>query len=447
MKHKMSKPFITLILIASMIPILLVGYDITRHGQPVPYWDEWGVSLDKAVKTSMGTITFSDLTQQYNDGRPFFTNLLTVISTYVTGWNLKAEMYFNMGLAFITLLLYISLYHHHYPTKVVFIILPFSALVFSLVQRGRWLLAISSVYFFLILFFVLSLWFLNKYTVGWKAIGLAAFFTLCTTYSYANGFLGWFIIVPVLWMLGYHRWTYYLFWGSAAIITLAIYFSNFQFLDLGKSTFNPLILIKFILIYLGNPFAIRPHIWPSLLIGSVGIITFLFNIDYLRLTRQPWSKSAVWLGLAAFVMGSATLAGIGRWSTFGLQGALTSRYTTLASVFWIPFVAIMVTTLHMSYQNKTISTHAQLLLGLNLAVALILTAVFIYANILIMKSPPRITETHRICLQAVPTTGDVTCLYQAVPFHDPNNLVKFRSEILARIDQLDRHHLSVFADE
>ena len=94
------KPLNLLILLLCLIPVILVGGDIMKNGQNVPNWDEWFENLTIAAKTKTGTLAFSDLVKQRNDSRHFFTNLTTVVSAWLTNWNLKAEMFFNMFLAF-----------------------------------------------------------------------------------------------------------------------------------------------------------------------------------------------------------------------------------------------------------------------------------------------------------------------------------------------------------
>ena len=332
-----------LVLILSFVPILFVGRYIAVHGQPVPYWDEWIEPFDNAVKTAEGRIALSDLIQQYTDSRPLFTNLLTVASVLLTDWNLKAEMYFNVVLAGCTLLLLLAIYRRQHGENAALAVLPFSMLIFSLAQHTSWRWAIQSQYFFLVLFVALGLWSLEKGGSKWPSLCLAAFFSLCATFSYANGFLVWFVIVPVLWKLDYRRAGYFLFWLMATSAALGSFFYGYRLQVIGEGfLLEPLPLLQFTAAFLGNALTASRAPWDYghflgiACIGGAGLLLFLSNLLYLR-RLWPASKLVAWMALAGFVVASGLLAGLGRGSHFGLEGSLAGRYTTLSSVFWVAF--------------------------------------------------------------------------------------------------------------
>src|SRR5258707_1376230 len=83
-----------------------------------------------------------------NDARTFFTYLTTAASTAIAGWSLKLEMFLGMVLVGGTLLLVTSLYRTTDPGSWLIVWMPFSALLFSLLQRRSWLWAMQSLNFF-----------------------------------------------------------------------------------------------------------------------------------------------------------------------------------------------------------------------------------------------------------------------------------------------------------
>ena len=235
-----------ILLTLSLLPILLVGRYIAVQGQPVPYWDEWIKPIKNAVKTAEGRITLSDLVQQYVDSRPLFTNLVTVASVLLVDWNLQAEMYFNMLLAGGTLLLLTGIYRRQHGKSADFVILPFSMLIFSLAQHKSWRFSMQSQHFFLILFVVLTFWSIDRQWSKWTSICLAAFFSLCATFSYANGLLLWFVMVPVLWTLNYRQGKYFVFWLMTTLLALGSFFYEYRIHIIGEGIFlDPLALPQF----------------------------------------------------------------------------------------------------------------------------------------------------------------------------------------------------------
>ena len=315
-----------ILLTLSLLPILLVGRYIAVQGQPVPYWDEWIKPIKNAVKTAEGRITLSDLVQQYVDSRPLFTNLVTVASVLLVDWNLQAEMYFNMLLAGGTLLLLTGIYRRQHGKSADFVILPFSMLIFSLAQHKSWRFSMQSQHFFLILFVVLTFWSIDRQWSKWTSICLAAFFSLCATFSYANGLLLWFVMVPVLWTLNYRQGKYFVFWLMTTLLALGSFFYEYRIHIIGEGIFlDPLALPQFAAAFLGNALTAHRAPWDYghflgiASIGGLGLFLFLLNLRYLR-RRWEASSLAIWVGLAGFVVASGFLAGLGRGSFFGLGG-------------------------------------------------------------------------------------------------------------------------------
>ncbi len=500
------KPIRTLAVLLSLLPIFVVSSYITIHGQPVPYWDEWIEPLKNALKTAEGRITFSDLVKQYNDSRPFFTNLLTVVSVSVTGWDLKAEMYLNLVIAACTLILLLSIYRRHHGRNAILAALPFSLLIFSLAQHQNWLWAIQSQYFFLLLFLVLALWSLDSDTLKWPgictacflslvvaypfvsgfvfyfmlllslllaswsldkqgsrwfSISLSAFFSLCATYSYANGFLVWPVLVPVLWMMGYRRKSYLVFWSLAAAAALGYYFAGYRFRVFEEGLMlDPVPLFRFTSGFIGNGLAAYSgssdygSFLVVLAIGAWGLILFLMNLLFLH--RFGWSakRLSVWAGLATFVVASGLLIALGRTSSYTVGSSLAARYATLSSSFWVALAALSMGAIREGYRNWRASKSARVLLIANLISAVFLSAVFFEASLRSAQLPPRVTASHRECLLSVPETRDLSCLKGAHSASRGKMLSsrgrfgnRFRARVLRQIDQMQQYRLAAFSTE
>lgn len=436
-----------MLLALTLVPVAAVGIFVGVYGQPVPFWDEWVDPLDVALKTAEGNLALGDLFRQYNDSRPVFTNLLTVASVHVSAWDLRAQMFFNMSLALLTLGLLFAIYRRQDGRGAFYVLPLFSLLTFSLTQEQSWLWAIQSQYFFLILFLVAALWMLEKEPQRWCSLAGAAVFSLCATFSYANGFLIWPTVLLTLWMLGYRKASFYVFWLAAGGVAMGLFFHGYDFRGREWPVPSPWPTVEWILAFLGN--ALVGHGTPAAekvllakAIGFFGLLLFVINALYLRGRCRQRRQLAVWIGLAAFVLASAGLAAVGRSSTSGLAG----RYATLSSVFWIASLGLGARAVGESCARMISSRASRALVTANATAAVVLTGVLLYAHYHAAGARPRVTEAHRACLEAVPVTRDVTCLEGLHPVFDPDHpSFQVRYLALEKIDRLAALGLGVFA--
>ena len=101
----LSSPLHLFLALLALVPPVLVVLFVLDRGNVMPYWDEWENGVMIAVKTANGTLRFEDLARQNFDHRLFFSNLLTMLTTLLTHWNLRVEMLVSVGLAFGALVL------------------------------------------------------------------------------------------------------------------------------------------------------------------------------------------------------------------------------------------------------------------------------------------------------------------------------------------------------
>lgn len=295
---------------------------IALRGENVPYWDEWGVSLDLALKARDGEPFLQDLFKQHVNHRIVFTNLQTVISAKLLQWNLHAELLVLFLLASGMFLLIRSIL----GTKPTWLLAGVAALVFSL--RQDWMWAFNSQSYYAMFFIWLVVWCLTRPTAArWLLLALIA--SVCATYSYANGVTAWGLGVALLLIQRAPR-RYVLIWVIFAASQVGLYLLTY---DRSVSAFDPIAALVFAVGALGIPFSVVPRPVASLTIslGAIALLWFAYNVYLLaRRRRLP----LVWASLGAFALGNALLIGVGR-AELGFEGAFAVRYTVIVNMFWI----------------------------------------------------------------------------------------------------------------
>lgn len=441
------------ILVVSAFPFLVAVAYLARHGVNVPFWDEWIEPADNAIKTRLGTLAVADLFRQYNDSRPLFTNLLTVISTVFFSWNLRFEMYVDLIVASATLGVLYVMCRRHLEERALIALPVLSLLTFSLTQRTNFVWAIQSQYFFLIVFFVLALRSLDNDSKKWRHVLGASAFSACMTFSYANGPLGWFLLPPVMWWIGYRRAAYYGYWLAVATLVLGAYFHDYRFGVMNREPVtDPRFHGTFVLSFLGNALVAHSgplethHVVRITLLGGLGVITFVANVAYLYHRERSLSAVAVWIGLASLTAASGAMISVTRGATRGLPGAMAGRYTTLSILFWIALVAVSATAVRACLQGARSAWVTRSVLGANVALVLLEVILVVAADVRLFSARTWVTEQHRICLEKVPETRDISCLRGLHPVFDPGrSRVQARELALEKIDRLDELRLGVFA--
>jgi len=106
-------------------------------------------------------------------------------------------------------------------------------------------------------------------------------------------------------------------------------------------TSHPLVLLHYTFTYLGNLFS--AHIERAAILGGIGLlgcVAFASRAVVSR-SRELQRRCAPWLGLQVYVLGNAIGTAVGR-SGFGIGQALSSRYSSLSTLFWIAELALLV---------------------------------------------------------------------------------------------------------
>lgn len=427
------------LLLLSIIPLFFVLRLIKNYAANVPYWDQWDTSLRIAVRTVDRTLTFQDLLAQHSEHRIFFTNLLTAAMTLITRWDTRFEMLFSVGMAALTFLLLLAIFYKQQPHSILLALLPFSALIFSLRQIENWLWGFQATWFFAVLFYVSGIWLLSWFPIGWPVVIGAAFFALSSTFSFSIGLATWPLYFVGLWLFGYRKWRYYVFWILATIISLWMFFSNYVDAPAtGERTVRDFTgLVTYVMVYMAGPMSSHtPDIKTIMLVFLMGCILFWGNSVYIwQQSNFNFRSLAPWWLITGFSLSGAIMASIGR-AQLGIFQALSSRYVTISSLFWVAVVALTVmATWNLSHKVE-LSQRNRLLLLTNILLSVLLIGFYLPANLLLVNgSEWRATGMHEACLRNYPVDRNLACLEGIYPVIDV---------LPDRINAMERRHLGIF---
>jgi hypothetical protein len=324
-----------------LVPAGFLAGRILAYGVNVPYMDQWGVA-DLVVKAFDGTLSLGDLTFQQNESRLVFPRLLFIGLAYLTGYDVRYEMWGTFGLA--CLVVY-NVYCLGRLTlggdrrREVFLLFLASLLIFSLVQWENWFWGIQLCVFVPIVCVtsILSLSY-SSLAVGTKFAASAVLATL-STFSFASGMLCWVVVLPVLvwqtweqlktkpWLMG--------FWMLSGAVNIGLYFYHYV-----KPPYHPSFTEA-----LTKPLAALRYFCavPGALLGggtnlnafdqAVGVgfgmsVLFLLACSYVWWHRNEsfvLYRTLGWLTLGSYTLVSAGVTTLGRMG-LGMHGALSSRY-------------------------------------------------------------------------------------------------------------------------
>ena len=202
----------SVLFLTSFITPIILAILILKYSVNIPYWDQWDTPSNLLIKENL---TWSDLFEQHNESRPLFPNLFFWYLAKLTDWNNKVEMLTTFILACITSINLFWLSKKSIPNStqrsrdfksraapsdaqhlICFNLT--NLLIFNPNQYENWLWGLQSITFssivalsssFVIIF--------NGTTWKLKILSSACFATLAT-FSFANGFLCWFILFLAL---------------------------------------------------------------------------------------------------------------------------------------------------------------------------------------------------------------------------------------------------------
>ncbi|MGH7869472.1 MAG: hypothetical protein ACREP9_18030, partial [Candidatus Dormibacteraceae bacterium] len=279
---------------------------------------------------------WSSLWAQHNENRILFPNLLVLLLTYTTHFNVQVEEYISAGMLAVATALIVCSHKRRSPSAPWLYYCPVALLAFSIVQYQNALWGFQMAWYLVLLSLAVTISLLDRLSLTWLAFFGAIAAGAVGSFSSLQGLLIW----PAGLLLLYHRrrrLAYTLTWIGAAVASVVLYFFNFDTSLAPHHQYawhHPLSAVKFYIFAVGDVvgFAFNSPTTSGnpavFLLGLVIIALALVTLVAYGIRRDDGSGGSP-IGVALIGVGLlfAAVVTAGR-SIFGYYGAGQSRYTT-----------------------------------------------------------------------------------------------------------------------
>ncbi len=332
---------------ACALPIALFLL-LQRYAVNVPVWDEWAVAL-LVIKSHLHTLTFSDLWAQHNEHRMLIAYLIMLGLAKFGGWNITREILFSLFLVVCSqVVLAVMLRKQLSGAWLAFTLLLTSLSLYAPVQAENWLWGFQIAWFLTGFFVIILAWLLVTHRAKGWAFWCALAIAIMASFTMSAGLLLWVVGFAVLYVdrleIGRQR---LIVWGIVAVGTILLYFHGWSKAGLQSNPAfifsHPVEFVGYICAYLGSGLGEQLGLPSAIVLGVIALSAYVaFVVHYFR--RRALSASdpeQAWLAIGLFAILTAAMTGLGR-SAFGLDQALSSRYTTLSGLLWVALIALTV---------------------------------------------------------------------------------------------------------
>jgi hypothetical protein len=368
--------------VLALIPFVYLVFVVVKYSVDVPFWDQWEL-VPLLEKSYQGTLSFHDLWAQHALHRLFFPKLIMIVLARFSRWKIFYELALNIVLAtgiFLAIIYQVRTTAKSISCRGIHWLIPIiSFMVFSLNQVGGWLHGWQLQIFLNVFPVVIGIVLLGHPAFRWWRFTLALLFGIVASYSYANGFIYWLIGLGILFFVPLNnKRTMRLsvtLWVVASSITSYLYLYDYRIPRHVTSlwiNFEQLLdYTSYVLTYLGAPlltFSNRLQELPIInkvafcnegaaVVGLLGLIVSCYTVSLL-IRRQHIKFQALvpYVSLSLYSIGSALLTAMGR-GALGSDQALSSRYLTIANLFWISNVVFLY--LLVNSKKPRVNTHRE----------------------------------------------------------------------------------------
>ena len=433
---RISQAQLNKLLIASLavIPIVMVFQFIRAYGWNIPFDDDWYWASEYAFLTANRTLTWSDIFRPMGGHWIATSNVTIAALAWIVPWQPIYGAYFNWILGLARFGVIILLFHRDFPRLTYIAVVPIAVLTFALPQHTLWLANVYSTWNYTALFILLTLLTLRFAPVTWVALILASVWAVLAVLSIGAGLTIFPVILVTLWLYGYRRPLHYVYWIVVAGGIIWVFLQQ-STADTVNPGINWLMLLPYLIAYCGGVFAQSDNFHfrfffdipeanddlTAVLAGGLLLFIVIWNGYYMvRTLRLDFSRLVTWVSLSGITLATGGLLFIGRYSPERLT-VITTRYMIQSLPITYVWVASTLTVVRHLHQIESLNKAERILLTANRVIAVILSLLFIRANIFFLQNvsmyyqrsmyvtePPFVSE---ICVYEYPLTRQHECLY------------------------------------
>jgi hypothetical protein len=345
-----------LLFIAVLAAPVFILCAIFIYGVPVPYYDQWEL-VPLIQKLNNHSLRIADLWGQHNEHRIFLPRAIMLFLAKITGWNIYYEFLASYLVALTTFILLWSMLKKTFDGRPpAWLSIAFSLVIFSPIQFENWLWGWQLQFFMAILGAVAAVWSLHRRPDNIKGLVIAIAAAVFSTFSLSCGLFLWIAILPMFIFSRSRNWKHILLWCIAAAGTFTLYLHGYAkpvgHPSLYSFMHDPIQFIKYIFLYLGSPLGFG-KLDAAL---TMGILILMVAAIILAIMASPGSGSfeflRPWIALGLQAVVSAAATGVGRVG-FGARQALSSRYSTIASLLLLAVFVIVASWLAVEQSKKS----------------------------------------------------------------------------------------------
>ncbi len=335
-----------LVIFLFLLPIAVLFLCIQHYGVNVVFWDEWAVVRLYEDLVSNG-FSFAKLFAQHNEHRMFFPNIIMLLTSYFTGWDVKAEMYISACMLSITYYVCVKTAIgkkvKNFTGKDALFAALTGGCLFSACQWENLLMGFQLAWYLIVISVIFSLVFYAKYYEKGRIMdgSVSLVFATVATYSSLQGIAVWFMLAALYLFLSLsiRKWgslKKILPFGMVGAVEIAFYFYKFTMVQQHEQyrMINIAQCLEFMMKQIGYIFN-NSNERVSLLLGTMLFLAAILLMFYLIYTKKG-DQYVMPVGMMMFGMGVILMISIGRSNL-----ALTSRYTTYALMILIGWLAII----------------------------------------------------------------------------------------------------------
>lgn len=339
LKNKFLIPFYLL----AIIQVIVCIGGLINHFSPIPFWDMWNGYLEFYTHILNGEYKYIFL--QHNEHRIVLTKLLFLIDLGVFG----GKSYFLLIINLILMLLIVwqffkfidklfidkNLYYRNLIKLFILILL------FSWTQHENITWGFQSQFYlaYLVPFFSFYLMAIFKETNQNKYFYYSCILAALSSYTMANGILTSLLIVIMTFLFRLDKIKIFIA-IIICIVNYIIFFNDYQSIDRQGNVLeylinSPIDFLLYIFTYLGSPFfyLFKHNIQVSEIFGFILVMCMIFIIiKYFKRILLNYFLIAIIIQ-QIYIFLTALVTASGRFS-FGIEQAISSRYTTPVLIFW-----------------------------------------------------------------------------------------------------------------